>query len=242
MRHLVGRNGRWGLIVLAMACAATSSGQMPPTLDWPEPCIAPDVRLSSVGEHIDINGVPARIYRYTTGLKPDEVVQYFRAHVERNFAHAQASTALPGQTAVGGRVGDFWVSLQIRQQGGETVGTWSAVPRFVPHARHQVQRPAGFPESATLIQQIDSVDADKRSQLAVGVDPGPVDGVAQRLEDELREQGFVKQVTPQRSWPGASVYAATFRRSRDELMVTLSQEPTGTSVVINRISALEQLK
>ncbi len=170
------------------------------------------------------------------------MIQYFRAHVERNFARAAASSSLPGQTAVGGRVGDFWVSLQLQQRGGETVGTWSAVPQFVPNARHPVQRPAGFPESATLIQQVDSVDEDKRSELAVGVDPGAVDGVAQRLEEELRDQGFIKQVTPQRSWPAPSVYAATFRRSRDELMVTLSQEPTGTSVVINRISALEQFK
>jgi hypothetical protein len=51
-KRVVALKKRAALLVLAVACAATSSGEMRPTLDWPEPCIAPDVRLSSVGEHI----------------------------------------------------------------------------------------------------------------------------------------------------------------------------------------------
>jgi hypothetical protein len=230
------------VLTVALAGTAASVGQTPSPLEWPEPLIAPDVRLSSVGDHININGIPARIYRYTTGLKPDEVVRYFRSHVERDFSRAEPSTALPGQTAVAGRVGSFWVTLQLQQQAGETVGTWSAVPQFMPDIRQTVQRPAGFPSSAKLIQQVDSFDDDKRSQMAIGVDPGPVDGVAERLEGELRDQGFVKQATPQSTWPSPSVYAAVFRKPREELLVSLNQEPTGTSVMINRISALEELK
>jgi hypothetical protein len=230
------------VLTVALACTAASIGQAPNPLEWPEPYIAPDVRLSSIGDHININGIPARIYRYTTELKPDEVVRYFRSHVDRDFSRAGPTAALPGQVAVAGRVGDFWVTLQFQQQDGETVGTWSAIPQFMPDIRQTVQRPAGFPPSAQLIQQVDSFDDDKRSQMAIGVDPGPVDGVAQRLEGELRDQGFVKQATPQTTWPSPSVYAAVFRKAREEVLVTLNQEPAGTSVMINRISALEELK
>jgi hypothetical protein len=229
-------------LTAALACTAPSVGQTPTPLEWPEPFIAADIRLSSVGDHININGIPARIYRYTTERRPDEVVRYFRDHVERDFGRVEPATALPGQTAVGGRVGDFWVTLQIQEQMGETVGTWSAIPQFVPGIRQTVQRPAGFPSSAKLIQQVDSFDDDKRSQVVIGMDPGPVDGVAGRLEGELLDQGFVKQTTPQTNWPTPSVYAAVFRKPREELLVTLNQELTGTSVMINRISALEELK
>lgn len=217
-------------------------GQTPGGLEWPAPYIAPDAHLSSVGDRISINGVPARIYRYTTMRKPDEVVRYFREHVERDFNRAQPSAALPGQTAVAGRVGDFWVTLQLRQQAGQTVGTWSAIPQFVRDIRAEVQRPAGFPQSAKLIQQIDSFDADKRSQMAIGLDPSPVDGVAQRLAAELLDQGFTKQATPQTTWPSPSTYVALFRKGREEIFVTLAQETAGTSVMINRISALEELQ
>jgi hypothetical protein len=229
-------------VIVALAAAAASSGQAPQALAWPQPYIATDVRLSSIGDHVNLNGIPARIYRYTTGRRPEEVVRYFRAHVDRDFSRAEPSAALPGQVAVAGRVGDFWVTLQLKQEGGETVGTWSAIPQFMPDIREAVQQPAGFPSSAKLIQQVDSFDDDKRSQMAIGIDPSPVDGVAERLAAELHDQGFTKQATPQTTWPSPSTYVAVFRKDREEILVTLNQEPTGTSVMINRLSALEELK
>jgi hypothetical protein len=231
------------ILAVAPVCASVYAGQTwSAELNWPAPYIATDARLSSVGDHISINGIPALIYRYTTERKPDEVVEYFRVHVERDFSRAQPSAALPGQIAVAGRVGDFWVTLQLRQQAGQTVGTWSAVPQFMADIRGVVQRPAGFPQSAQLIQQIDSFDAGKRSQMAIGLDPSPVDGVAARLADELLNQGFARQPTPQRTWPSPSTYVAIFRKDREEIFVTLAQESAGTSVMINRISALEELQ
>jgi hypothetical protein len=169
-------------------------------------------------------------------------VSYFREHVERDYSRAPPSGALPGQVAIAGRIGDFWVTLQLKQQGGQTVGTWSAIPQFMPDVRAEVRRPAGFPRSAKLIQQIDSLDADKRSQMAVGLDPSPVDGVAERLTAELVDQGFTRQATPQATWPSPNTYVAVFRKGREEIFVTLNQELAGTSVLINRISALEELQ
>jgi hypothetical protein len=232
------------VLILGLTGMMTSVGQTEGDLRWPDPYIAPDVRLSSIGGHININGVPSRIYRFTTESKPDEVVTYFRAHVERDFVRAAPSAALEGQTAVAGRMGDYWVTLQLQQQqqSGETVGTWSATPRFRPGVRQETRLPTGFPATATLTQQIDSFDDDKSSQLAVGVDPGPVDGVAERLGSTLHDQGFVKQTTSQATWPQPNVYIATFRKGREEVLVTLKQEPQGTLMMINRISALEELK
>jgi hypothetical protein len=119
------------------------------------------------------------------------------------------------------------------------MGTWSAIPQFSPNPREAVQRPTGFPQSAQLIQQVDSYDAGRRSQMAIGLDPGPVDGVAERLTTELLEQGFVRQTTPMTNSPGT--YVGMFRKGREEIFVTLAQESAGTSLMINRISALEEL-
>ena len=230
------------MLAVSSVCSPVSMGQIPAALDWPEPYIATDARLSSIGDRISINGIPARIYRYTTWRNPDEVVRYFREHVQRDFSRAQPSAALPGQVAVAGRVGDFWVTLQLQQQRGQTVGTWSALPQFKPNIREPVQRPAGFPASAKLVQQIDSFDAGKRSQMAIGIDPGPVDGVAERLAADLTQEGFVRQHVPLATWSASGAYTAIFRKGREEVFVTLAQESAGTSVMINRISALEELR
>jgi hypothetical protein len=231
---------RAAAFAVAALCATVSLGQTAGDPTWPDPYIATDAHLSSIGDYISINGVPARIYRFTSGRKPDEVVRYFHEHVERDFSRAQSSTALPGQLAVAGRVGDFWVTLQVVSKGGQTMGTWSAIPQFRPNAREAVQRPTGFPQSAQLIQQVDSYDAGRRSQMAIGLDPGPVDGVAERLTTELLEQGFVKQTTPMTNSPGT--YVGLFRKGREEIFVTLAQESAGTSLMINRIGALEELQ
>lgn len=231
------------LVLLAVASfCGTSPGQSLDPLKWPEPNIAPDARLSSVGEHIAINGVPMRIYRFSTGLDLEQVVGYFRQRIERDFSQVSQSDAPSGQVVVGGRVGDFWLTLQVRHDSGETSGTWSAAPRFIPDIAQPVLPPPGFPGSATLVQQIDSFDLDKRSQMALGIDPAPVDGVAVRLESEMRAQGYAKQSMPRVSWPTSSEYVAVFGKGREEVVVSLRQESAGTAVVINRISALEELK
>lgn len=220
------------------ATAQRVSDQLP----WPTPALPEDATLRSVGDHININGVPARIFNFTTSQPPEKVIQRFREGVESKFARVAAPAMTPGQITAGGRVGDFWLALQLREKSGGTSGTWSAMPTFMPNIRQSVARPAGFPASAKLIQQIDSFDVDKNSQMAVGVDPSPVDGVAQRLEDELRGQGFEKQALPRRNWPAPDQYVAVFSKAREEIWITLRQERTGTTVVVNRLSALEMFE
>jgi hypothetical protein len=233
---------RLPLLAVVSFCATSSLGQSADPLKWPEPNIAPDAQLSNVGEHMAINGVPVHIYQFNSGLDPEQVVRYFRERVERDASGAPQPDAQSGRVTVGGRAGDFWLTLQVRRERGGSSGTWSAAPRFVPNIAQPVRRPPGFPASATLVQQIDSFDRDKRSQMALGIDPAPVDGVAVRLESEMRSQGYAKQSMPRVSWPSSSEYVAVFGKGREEVVVSLLQESAGTAVIINRISALEELK
>lgn len=227
---------------LLVTCMPAQAQRAPTQLPWPTPVLPDDVNLSAVGEHVNINGIPARIYTFTTAQPPEKVIEHFRQQVESGFTRVADKPVLRDQTTLGGRVGDFWLTLQLQKAAGRTRGTWSATPRFIPDSKQVVVRPAGFPASAKLIQQIDSLDADKRSQMAVGLDPSPVEGVAQRLEDELREQGFAKQLLPAVNWPAPDRYVAVFGKAREEIWVTLKQERAGTAVMVNRLSALEVLE
>jgi hypothetical protein len=69
-----------------------------------------------------------------------------------------------------------------------------------------------------------------------------VDAAAVRLESELRARGFAKEPQPKQNWASPQEYVALFRKSREEVMVSLRQTSTGTAVVVNRISALEEMK
>ena len=227
-----------GLLLLLVG--ARASAQLQSQLDWPSTGLPVDATVQSVGDNVSINGVPVHIYTFTTSQTVEEVIAQFRRHLDSDFV--RAPDAPRWKTSVGGRVGDFWLALQLQRKGDRTAGTWSATPRFVPDAIQPVVRPAGFPESAKLVQQVDSFDAGKRSQMAMGVDPSPIDGVAMRLEERLRDQGFVKQALPSVHWPAPDRYVAVFSKGREEIWVTLQQQSAGTAVSINRLSALEVLE
>lgn len=208
-------------------------------LAWPVLKIPAGARLSSPGEAIAINGMPVKIYRFETALDANTLGREFGQGVTQLVRRAPPG----GGVTYGGRRGDFWLTLQVAPlPNGHSQATWSAAPRFMPGAQMKVSKPPGFPASAQLLQQVDSFDAGKSSQLAIGLDPAAVDAVAARLQDELRGLGYTKQAYPPRNWSDDGQYSAVFANGREELVVSLRPEGTGTSVVVNRISALERLE
>jgi hypothetical protein len=230
---------RSSLIALMLMAVSTSS-HCAATIAWPEPLLPSNVALQSVGEHLSINGMPVRIFEFSSSRAADELVAGFRTSIQRDYTRRAGSNS--GEYLVAGRSGDFWLTLQVKAvPGGGVRGTWSASPRFVENAQHEVAKPPGFPPEATLIQQIDSFDVDKNSQLAVGSEEASIRGVADRLESTLRASGFHKEVWPAHNWTGEDRYAAVFTRSREQVVVTLARQGAGTAIVINRITALETL-
>jgi hypothetical protein len=211
-------------------------------LRWPAPALPNDARLESPGESMAVNGMPLKIYRYHTATKPEVLARAFGTTVSGKVVKGPATPGDP-RTTLAGRSGDFWLTLQIGTAGpGRTTATWSAAPRFVAGAQRKITLPPGFPSEAELYQHVDSFDADRRSQMAVGMMRAPIDAVAANLQQRLRELGFVKQPFPARNWSDAGDYAAVFHKSREELVVSLRPEAGGTALVINRISALDRLQ
>jgi len=223
---------------LAMACAAGAHAQAIP---WPTPAIPEDASLSSPGEIMAVNGMPLKIYRYDTASSVEEITRMFRASLDSNFVRRDA-TATDPRLSLAGRVGGFWITLQLSPpDAGRTVATWSAAPRFIEGVKRRVVLPPGFPDDAQLLQHVDSYDDDKRSQMAIGRTQAPVDAAVARFLDRMKELGYTKQPFPPRNWNGSSEYSAVFANGREELVVSMQQEPQGTAVVFNRISALERL-
>lgn len=211
-------------------------------ITWPEPSMPGATQLASLGDQMSINGIPTRIFTFESSAPADAVIKHFRDQIDADFTEVPRRHASEGAATLGGRNGDFWLTLKVQQQRRGAKGTWSATPRFMPNVQQAVVTPAGFPGSAKLIQQIDSYDAGKRSQMAIGIDPSAVDGVAHRLEEQLRELGFSKQALPAKNWPTSDRYVAVFSKAREEIWVSLQQQKSGTAVTINRLSALEVLE
>jgi hypothetical protein len=232
---------RMALFALATICAANSRAQEIP---WPTPSIPDDARLSSPGEIMAVNGMPLKIYRFATTAGLDEITRSFRDGLDGNFVRREGTAADP-RISLAGRVGGFWITLQLAppQTGsGRTVATWSAAPRFIDGVKRRVVLPPGFPADAQLLQHVDSYDDDKHSQMAIGRTRAPVDAAVARFLDRMKELGYTKQPFPPRNWIGSSEYAAVFANGREELVVSMQQQQQGTAVVFNRISALERLQ
>jgi hypothetical protein len=226
-----------GWLLLVASCVAGAREHA-----WPPLVVPPDAVIESPGDSIAINGMPVKIARFRTAHDAAALARDFEKSVSSGFTRRAPSGTDP-RTTLGGRVGDFWLTLQIAPRpGGGSSATWSASPRFARGVQMKVVRPPGFPRSAELLQQVDSFDDGKNSQLAIGLEAAPTDAVAARLQEELRAAGYVKQEMPRRNWSDDGQFSAVFVNGREELVVSLRPEGTGTSIVINRISALERLQ
>jgi hypothetical protein len=230
------RKSRLLAAVTLLAAAQSAIAQ-----EWPYPRVPDDASLALIGESMQVNGMPVRVYQFATRRGFEDVVRVFASSVEGT----PRRTKLPGgsaRMAVGGRSGDYWLTIQLQETGGMTVGTWSATPQFRAGLQRKLARLPGFPPEAQVLHQVDSYDDGRRSQLVVGLDRAGLSAVAQRLETELRNAGFTKQPFVGRNWHGSDRYVATFSRSREELMVTLREEAAGTSITMNRLSAMEVVR
>jgi hypothetical protein len=229
------------ILRIALAVAALVSSGLAIARDWPAPVLPQDAQLSLVGDSMEVNGMPVRIFQFETRASSKEVIDTFATSVQGSLR----PSSLPGQPdarAFAGRRGNYWITLQLSQFEGGTKGVWSASPQFEPRALREIRRPIGFPERAQLLQQVDSFDSGKRSQLIIGLDLASIDAVAQEIEMTLRAAGFQKSPFIARSWTGADAYTAIFGRQREEVMVSLRRESNGTSIVMNRLTALEVMQ
>lgn len=229
------------LIAAGMGVLSLTMSAVAVALEWPSPMLPSGTTYESAGESLRVNGMPTQIRRFHSRVDSQQLIAAFARGID---GKPTARTAIEGTSewTLGGRAGDFWLTLRWREAQDGTRGTWSAAPIFDKGAKHRVVPPQGFPRSATLLQQVDSFDVDKRSQMAVGIDSAAIDAVALRLEEELRSSGFRKQPQMKQSWISPQEYVAVFSRAREEIYVALRQEQQGTSVVINRVSALEKLQ
>ena len=178
---------------------------------------------------------------FNTTESIEDLTRVFRESLDGNFVRREG-TATDPRLSLAGRAGGFWITLQLTPpEAGRTVATWSAAPRFIEGVKRRVVLPPGFPDDAKLLQHVDSYDDDKRSQMAIGRTLAPVDAAVARFLDRMKELGYTKQPFPSRNWNGSSEYSAVFANGREELVVSMQQEPQGTALVFNRISALERL-
>jgi hypothetical protein len=226
------------IATLALLGAAGAQAQ---DIPWPTPVVPDDAVLSSPGEIIAVNGMPLKIYRYDTEASHSDIARVFRAGLDGSFVRREPTGKDP-RVSLAGRSGGFWITLQLAPpQDGRTVATWSAAPRFIEGAQRRVVPPPGFPPEAQLLQQVDSYDLDKQSQMAIGQTYASVDAAVAQFLDRMKELGYTKQPFPARNWISDTEYSAVFANGREELVVSMQQEPQGTAVVFNRISALERL-
>jgi hypothetical protein len=224
-----------GLAVLLLAAVRVDAR------DWPMPRVPADGGLSLVGESMQVNGMPMRIYQFTTRRDLEGVIDAFAAGIQGNVQRKRLQGD-GGPLTIAGRSGDYWLTLQLVATPNGTRGTWSATPQFEQGAQQRISRPPGFPPSAHLLQQVDSLDAGKRSQLVVGLDRASIDVVARQLEVDLRTAGYSKQPFIERHWIDSNQYVAMYGRPREEIMVTLRRDPNGTAITMNRVTALEVLQ
>lgn len=236
----------WGLIAPTIATCLAA----PARADWPRVELPAQVRAFSVGEQLNVDGLPMRVTGFVSADSPAHLADWFR----RSLGGPAVENDIGRAKVLGRPVGDYYLTVQLEPAG---TGTRGLVVLSFPAGAHEkadqeriraerwrMRLPAG----TELIGAVESVDSGKRSLHLSARNRLGSELNAEGIKHLLSEDGYrLERETvvdnarlPAQLRGGRTLY---FKGPGKEAMATLAETAQGDAVlVLNTIVTLEPLK
>ncbi|WP_157979309.1 hypothetical protein [Rhodoferax ferrireducens] len=197
---------------------------------WPEIAFPRGARVEAIGDQVRLNGVPMQMHRVLSSQSPRELINFYR----EALGTRHAEQGLPGSHILSQELGDFFITINIRPLSAKVTEVLVSVSDRI-EAKRAANRPLGFglPANSTVMSDMESVDAGKRSrQLVVGNRHG-IDTNVQALTQELASRGFEPDGAPSRH--GQTEHVQLFKGEQRDAQLTLVRKGGETQIVLTTI-------
>lgn len=134
---------RWLAVGLLLAATAVPRAAM--ATDWPDPALADGMQTAPVASHMIFNGTDMRSTVFTSGRSPDDVLAFYRS----TWGKRVVTNRYAGWQVIGHREGDFYVTVQVRQDGQGSRGDIGVVR--IPDSRAKVALGTGVPRPCDTV-------------------------------------------------------------------------------------------
>jgi hypothetical protein len=217
-------NRRWPWLVPLLWSAVLPAS----AATWPDLKLPEGTRAAEVATHMIYNGTDMRGQVFTSTRSPADILKFYRDL----WGKQSVLNQIPGWQVIGHREGDFYITVQVRQQGGGSRGDIGIVR--VPAQRSKVELGSGVPHpsNTTVFNDILYPDDATPARTLAMVNKLSVQQNANYYREHLAATGWKPADTHDCIY-GASSCVMNYEQGDRKMMVALTAKGASSEIVIN---------
>lgn len=195
---------------------------------WPDLKLPEGTRATEVASHMIYNGTDMRGQVFTSTQGPADIVKFYRDL----WGKQSVLNQIPGWQVIGHREGDFYITVQVRQEGGGSRGDIGIIR--VPAQKTKVELGAGVPHpsNTTVFNDILYPDDATPARTLAMVNKLSVQQNANYYREHLAATGW-KPADTHSCIHGASSCVMNYEQGDRKMMVALTAKGASSEIVIN---------
>jgi len=197
---------------------------------WPDIAFPKDARVETIGQEVSLNGVPMRMHRVLSSQSATELIAFYRGVL----GPRHAEQGLPDSFILSQGRAEHFITVRVRPLSARLTEVLVSASDAA-QARRAANRPLGFvlPADSTVLSDLESVDAGRRSRQLVASNRHDLQANAQALTRELAHRGYQPEGPP--PVQNDAQYLQRFRGDQREAQLTLVRQDGQTQVVLTTI-------
>ena len=195
---------------------------------WPDVKLPDGTRTAQVSSHMIYNGTDMRGQVFTSSRNAADIIKFYR----QLWGKQAVLDQIPGWEVVGHREGDFYITVQVRQDGSGSRGD-IGVTR-ISAGRTKVELGAGVPHPSNTNVFNDIIYPDDRTpaRTLAMVNGLSVEQNASYYREHLAASGW-KPADAHPCAYGASSCVMNYEHGNRKMMVALTRNGSHSEIVIN---------
>lgn len=201
-------------------------------LDWPQPTWPAEARPELVAADSVLNGKHSRIWQARLSGTRAEAEQFFSQQLGAQRVRQQ----LRGNTVLAARQGDFFITVQLKEQLGQVQAQVMATSLREPVARSRALQDtlSWLPPETGVVQTLESSDEGRRGLTVTAMGQSSIEHLGDALSQHLRRRGWQPRQERVMTGAGRQALQISAQGNGEDVLVIVADQGDHRSVVIQR--------
>lgn len=201
-------------------------------LDWPRPAWPEGAQPELVAADTVLNGRHSRIWQARLSLSRAEAERFFQTQWGPKLTRNQVR----GHTVLGTRQGDFFLTVQLKEQLGQVQAQLMATSLTEAPSRSRALQDtlSWLPSEVGVLQTLESSDEGRRGLTVTAFAPASVEQLAEAISLQLRRRGWTPRRETLDTSNGRQAQQLSVQAGGEDVLIAITDLGERRSVVIQR--------
>ena len=201
-------------------------------VDWPTPAWPEGAKTELVATDTVLNSRHSRIWQARLPVSLAEAERFFKAQ----WGDKVTRNTVRGQLVLGSRQGDFFLTVQMKEQLGQVNAQLisTALNERPSRSRALQDTISWLPSEVGVLQTMESNDDARRGLTITAVGPASVDQLAEAIGLQLRRRGWTPQRGVLDTSNGLKAQQISVQAGGEDILIAISDLGERRSIVIQR--------